>query len=183
MLKLMETLCSVDGVSGYEYDVRKTIEDMITPHVEEMMVDAMASLIAFKKGRRPPGRRLMICAHTDEVGMLIFRITDEGLLKFVPVGALDPRVLLGQRVRIGKRRLPGVVAIKALRLTSEAEKKNLRPSKRYISISALGAKMKPLCTSVSEIRSCSTTKRVFSARIVFGQRRSTIVSAVPSWLS
>jgi endoglucanase len=137
MMELMKTLCSVDGVSGYEDDVRRVIEEMIAPHVAEMAVDAMGSLIAFKRGGRPSARRLMICAHTDEVGLLIFRVTDEGLLKFVPVGALDPRVLLGQRVRIGKRRLPGVIAVKALRLTSEAEKKISPPlDALYIDIGA-----------------------------------------------
>ncbi|MDL2263442.1 M42 family peptidase [Synergistaceae bacterium OttesenSCG-928-I11] len=141
MMELMQVLCALDGVSGYEDGVREAIEGMIAPHVEEMTVDAMGSLIALKKGARAPARRLMVCAHTDEVGMLVFRITDEGLLKFVPVGTLDPRVLLGQRVRIGERRLPGVVAVKAIHLTSEAEKKISPPiDALYIDIGARSKK-------------------------------------------
>lgn len=124
---LMQTLCAVDGVSGYEDRARAAVREMVAPHADEMTTDAMGSLIVFKKGAERPARRLMICAHTDEVGGLVFRITDEGLLKFVAVGSLDPRVILGQRVRIGEKNLPGVVGVKAFQLWDE-KKKTLCPS-------------------------------------------------------
>lgn len=125
MKELIKTLCAVDGVSGYEDNVRAIIQKMIAPHVEKMTIDAMGNLIALKRGKKPSQRRLLICAHTDEIGALVFRITERGLIKLVAVGTLDPRVILGQRVRIGKNNIRGVVAIKAIQLTSEAEKRTL----------------------------------------------------------
>jgi len=127
MLKLMKELCALDGVSGYEDSVRDKIENMITDHVDEIVIDAMGSLIAYKKGERPSSRRLMICAHTDEVGALVFSVTDDGLLQFSSVGTLDPRAIMGQMVRIGPNKIRGVVAPKAMNLSDEKDK-NASPS-------------------------------------------------------
>jgi len=140
MKELIKAFCAIDGVSGYEDNVRAVIQQIIAPYVEEMTVDAMGNLIVLKRGQKLSQRRLMVCAHIDEIGALVFRITENGLLKFVAVGTLDPRVILGQRVRIGETNVRGVVAVKAIQLTSEAEKK-ISPSLDCLYID-IGAKSK-----------------------------------------
>lgn len=35
----------------------------------------------WKKGARAAGDRLMLCAHMDEVGLIVTHVTEEGFLK------------------------------------------------------------------------------------------------------
>ena len=112
----LQELTMLDGVSGEEEAVRAAIRKEITPFCDSVEEDKAGNLIAFKRGRIP--KKLMMTAHMDEVGFIIKGITDEGYLKFAPVGGIDGRVLLGQRVRVGEKKVPGVIGIKAVHMTT-----------------------------------------------------------------
>lgn len=123
MLNLIKELCALDGVSSAEDEVRRFILERVRPCADEVHVDAMGNVIVFKKGARATGKRLMLTAHMDEVGFIIKNITDDGYLKFAPVGGIDRRVILGKRVVIGKNKVPGIVGLKAYHLVSAKEEK------------------------------------------------------------
>ena len=63
----------------------------------------------------------MLNAHMDEVGLYVTRITKEGYLHIGKAGSIDDRLLLGKKVLVGKDRLPGVTAIKAVHLSTREE--------------------------------------------------------------
>ena len=92
MSDLLRRLTSARGVSGDEGDIRKVIIDEITPLVDEVHIDRMGNVIGYKKGTNPK-RKVMLCAHMDEVGFIITRIEDNGMLKFATVGSIDSRIL------------------------------------------------------------------------------------------
>ena len=119
MLNLVKELCALPGVSSFEEPVRAFIRARVVPHADGIRVDALGNLIVFKKGRVPGKKRLLVCAHMDEVGLIIRQITDEGYLKFGAVGGIDRRVL------VGEKGVPGVVGLKAYHLVSEEEEKNV----------------------------------------------------------
>ena len=114
MIETLKKLCSLSGVSSYEDPVREYLMEQAKPFVDSMRVDAMGNLIIFKKGEKETGNKLMLCAHMDEVGLIIKHITDDGYLKFAPIGGIDRRVLIGKRVYIGWNRVPGIIGLKAL---------------------------------------------------------------------
>ena len=125
----------LDGVSGEEEAVRAAIRKELTPFCDSVEEDKAGNLIAFKRGRIP--KKLMMTAHMDEVGFIIKGITDEGYLKFAPVGGIDGRVLLGQRVRVGEKKVPGVIGIKAVHMTTPEERKTcVKISDMYMDIGA-----------------------------------------------
>lgn len=137
LIDTLKTLCALPGVSSREDAVRDYIRSQIAPHVDTLRVDAMGNLIAEKKGRVPGSKKLMLAAHMDEVGLMIRAITEEGYLKFSCVGGIDRRVLLGKRVLVGERQLPGVIGLKAYHLTSaEEEKKVPKLKDLYLDIGA-----------------------------------------------
>lgn len=137
LIDTLKTLCALPGVSSREDAVRDYIRSQIAPHVDTLRVDAMGNLIAEKKGRVPGPKKLMLAAHMDEVGLIIRAITEEGYLKFSCVGGIDRRVLLGKRVLVGERQLPGVIGLKAYHLTSaEEEKKVPKLKDLYLDIGA-----------------------------------------------
>lgn len=121
---LLERLSNADGVSGGEHEVRSIILNEITPYADEITVDAMGSVIALKRGA-DSSKKIMVSAHTDEVGFIISGITDEGYLKFKTVGGIDTRVIISKRVRIGKHKIKGIIGIKAIHLQKKSEREGV----------------------------------------------------------
>ncbi len=111
MKKLIKELCSLGGISGHEHCVREYIAEQIKDHCE-YSVDNLGNIIALKKGKERPKNRVMICAHMDEVGMIVTYITDEGLLRVSPVGGVDSKVIFGRAVEVGEAKLHGVIGAK-----------------------------------------------------------------------
>ena len=135
MLDLLKELCALNGVSGEEDQVRDFIRAQAAPHADSIRTDALGNLIVFKKGRKSTGNRLMLCAHMDEVGIIVTRITDEGFLKFEFVGCVDRRVAIGKPVVLGPDRVPGIIGLKAVHLVSREEaKKAPKTESLYIDI-------------------------------------------------
>lgn len=131
MTELLKQLCALPGVSSFEDAVRNYIRQQAAPYVNEVKVDAMGNLILFKKGAKATGKRLMLCAHMDEVGLMVRSITEDGYLKFVCVGGIDRRVLLGKQVRIGAKQVPGVIGLKAIHMTTAEERKKVPKLEDY----------------------------------------------------
>lgn len=118
---MLKDLCLLNGTSGREEAVRNYIIEKIKDKCE-YSVDALGSVIAFKKGKKAPDKKVLVAAHTDEVGFIITNITDDGFLRFAPVGGIEAAVVLGRRVDING--IKGVVGAKAVHLLSDDEKKN-----------------------------------------------------------
>ena len=130
-------LCALSGVSSWEDEVRDFLREEAAPYADAIRTDALGNLIVFKRGAKPAGNKLMLCAHMDEVGLMVRKITDEGYLKFDTVGGIDRRVLLGKRVLVGPKKVPGVVGLKAYHLVSREEDKSVpKLDEFYIDVGA-----------------------------------------------
>jgi endoglucanase len=140
MLETVKTLCSLAGPSGWEDDVRDYILTKVLDKADSIDTDALGNLIVFKKGSKVPARKVMVCAHMDEVGLIVTSIEDDGYLRFDFLGGIDRRVIIGKRVFIGKSRVPGVIGIKAYHLVDKDEEKNVpKREDMYIDIGAKDA--------------------------------------------
>lgn len=121
---LLERLAACRGVSGDEGEVREALRQHLTPHVDELAADALGNLICLKRSTDGADRpRVMLSAHQDEVGLMITKIDKNGLLRFRPVGGVDPRVLPAKVVYVGPRRVPGVIGGKPVHLQEPEERK------------------------------------------------------------
>ncbi len=119
---MLKELCLLNGTSGDERAVREYIIEKIRGKCN-YKVDALGSVVAFKKGKKTPDKKVMLCAHMDEVGFIITHITDEGYLKFSPVGGIDAEAVLTRRLSINGK--TGVVGAKAVHLMSSDEKESV----------------------------------------------------------
>ncbi len=119
MLDTLQKLCTLPGVSGCEDAVRSYIAQEIAPFADTVSTDTMGNLIAFRKGSLGNGRRLLLAAHMDEVGVIVRHITKDGNLKFDFVGGIDRRVIIGHRFLLGSKQIPGVVALRAAHLSKD----------------------------------------------------------------
>ena len=134
--KLME-LTRLDGISGDEQDVRNFIIAEINKQELQYHTDSIGNLIVKAKSSREYDFKVMLSAHMDEVGLMINQITDDGKLKFATVGGMDTRILTGQQVRIGDKKIPGVIGYKSIHLQDKAERDRVVKLKSlYIDIGA-----------------------------------------------
>ncbi len=126
---ILKTLTQLPGISGREEQVRHYLEKLLTPYADSVRTDVLGNLILTKKGTS--NKTLLLCAHMDEVGLMVNFIEESGFLRFVTVGGLDPRTLLAQRVRVQTNNGPilGIIGTKPAHITTEADRAKAVPLK------------------------------------------------------
>lgn len=120
-------LSELIGVSGNERPVAEYIQEHIDGFVDRFWVDRLGSLMAIIEGKDSKDK-IMLDAHIDEIGFMISYIGEKGFLRFVPIGGWDPRILLGQCIKIlneDREEIHGIIGSKPPHLSSEKERKNL----------------------------------------------------------
>jgi len=103
---LIKQLTEAYGPSGYEHQIRQFIRKAIQGHADEIRTNALGSLIALKRGNGR-GKKVMLAAHMDEIGVMVTHIDEKGFCRFAPVGGVFPLTLLGGRVTFGN----GIVGV------------------------------------------------------------------------
>ena len=152
MAVLLKELTNLSGVSGNEDAVRDFIISQISPYADEIKVDSIGNLIALKRGNS--SKRIMLSAHTDEVGFIISEITEKGFLHFKTVGGIDTRTILAKRIKIGKNGVLGVIGMKAVHLQKKSERDST-PEIRELFID-IGAKDKESAEKLVKIGDYAT---------------------------
>ncbi len=123
---LLKKMTELNGVSGYESEVRKMMTKELKNYVDEIKYDKMGSLMAVKAGAKK-SPRVMIVGHLDEVGFMVKEITKEGYIKFLQLGGWWGHVTLGQRMRIITSKGPviGVVGSTPPHLLTAAQREKV----------------------------------------------------------
>jgi len=135
--KLLKDLTESHGVPGYETPIRAVVRKYLQP-LGELSQDKLGSVICKKKGSSEKPR-LMLAGHMDEIGFMVKQITEEGFIKFLPLGGWFDQVLLGQRVLImtAKGEVTGVIGARPPHLlTAEERQKVVKRKDMYIDIGA-----------------------------------------------
>lgn len=106
----LEILDGEFGVSGSEHGIRECVKQLFSKFCDEVYTDALGNVIGVRKGKKKDSPSIMIEGHMDELGFMVSDITDEGSIKFVPIGGFDPKILPGTEVSVwGKEKLFGVI--------------------------------------------------------------------------
>lgn len=126
--KDLEELSQIVGVSSREERVVKAIKKKVEAQADEVKVDALGNLIVTLKGTKKDAPTLMLDAHTDEIGIMIRHITDDGFLFFAKIGGFVDLIFPGQTVIIvpddeTKKPIYGVIGIKPPHLMGGGEMK------------------------------------------------------------
>ena len=123
----LKQLCETNAPSGGESILRglllKEAKDRCGD--ENVRIDRMGNVLCRKKGLEAGHPRVCVSAHMDEVGFLIMGATEEGLLRFRPVGSIDPRVVISKRVTVGEKKLPGVIGSIAIHLQTREDRQRV----------------------------------------------------------
>lgn len=133
----LKELTSLRGVPGYEAPVREYIFEKIKDKCDEIYRDNIGNLIAVNRSGKENAKKVMVCAHMDEVALFVTKITEEGFLKFDTLGGIDTSVLVSKKVLVGDSAIHGVIGAKAIHLQKKSERgKGMDIEEIYIDIGA-----------------------------------------------
>ncbi|HUL29784.1 MAG TPA: peptidase M28, partial [Thermodesulfobacteriota bacterium] len=122
-IELLRELTEAPGISGYEKEVR----EVIRKHLKDITTieqDRLGSIVCRKSGTAKEPR-IMLAGHMDEIGFIVKLVTDEGFIKFSPLGGWWGHVMLAQRVVIKTQKadIIGLIGSKPPHNLSEEERK------------------------------------------------------------
>lgn len=150
MFDYLKELCEIGGISGREDHVAAYILKNL-PASCEVRQDPIGNILVHKAGSKRPAHKLMLCAHMDEVGLILNHITADGLLGFTCVGGIDTRVLIARQVFLGEKKIPGVIGIKPIHLTKSDERLDIPAiDELYIDIGASDEKEARSCVRLGD---------------------------------
>lgn len=95
MLQSIKELVSINGVSGNETAVTDHIKAKVMPLADKVYTDVLGNLVAIKRGS---GKKILVMAHTDEIGIVATFIDEKGFVRVSPVGGVTPRDFLNSCV-------------------------------------------------------------------------------------
>ena len=99
-VKLLAEISQKIGISGDEKEVSRYLNECYKGLCDEVVYDNLGSIFAVKRCGKENAKRVMVCAHMDEVGFLIKEIHDNGMLSFIKLGSCLDSALYGARVRV-----------------------------------------------------------------------------------
>jgi putative aminopeptidase FrvX len=100
---LIQKLVTAFGPTGFEDEVRSIIQTELSGLADEVSVSRLGSLIALKKGTGQ-GKKVMLVAHMDEIGLMVTHIDQRGYARVTPLGTVFSLYSVGQRVRFADGR-------------------------------------------------------------------------------
>ena len=145
MIALLKELAGAYGPSGREEEIRNLIERKISSKVDQVYTDALGNLIAVKKGQEN-GKRIMLAAHMDEIGLVASYIDDNGFIRVSNIGGINPYVAIGQRVQF-QNGITGAVCYEE----SITDFKDLKLDRMYIDIGTKNREIAMECVMPGDI--------------------------------
>jgi len=126
-MELLKKLTQLTAPSGSEGGILQVIKDELGGIADSISTDVMGNITVRKKGG---GKRLMLAAHADEIGVMATFIGDDGYIRFSNIGGIRAYIAHGSRVKF----LNGTVGV--VMAEGDADMKSLALSKMYIDIGA-----------------------------------------------
>lgn len=126
MLDIFDTLCTLNACvspSGREESIALAIMKIAAPYADSITTDALGNVIVKKHGK-PGGKKIMLSAHMDSIGLIVTYIDDNGFIRFSNLGGIAPMGLPGTPVRFANG-VRGVVALEGKAKLAEAKITNL----------------------------------------------------------
>ena len=96
--KYFKEITQLIAPSGSEMEVSSYLIEEFNRLGYEIIKDNLGSVFALKKSKNPNAKKVMICAHMDEVGFYVRNILDNGMIKPVSVGGFNYNTLLSERL-------------------------------------------------------------------------------------
>ncbi len=127
LLATIKDFMLTEAVSGYEKKMAYKLKDYFDQYSDETYIDKAGNTIAKISGTEtdPEALTLMIFAHVDQLGFIVRKIENSGLIQVDRLGGIPEKVLPGATVSVSTidgDYIPGVFGNKSHHATSPEEK-------------------------------------------------------------
>ncbi len=137
-LQFLRALIEAPSPSGYEQPAQRIFREYVAPFAS-VTGDMMGNAIAAIDGVGERRSRVMLVGHSDEIGLLVKYIDDNGFLFFGAIGGVDPQITQGLRVSVHTKNgpVPGVIGKKPIHLLEPKDRETVvKLDAQYIDIGA-----------------------------------------------
>ncbi len=120
----LSDLMLIPGLSGHEHRVRSRISGLLAAKGVESRTDRLGNLIASFPGD-PAAPSVMVFAHMDQLGFVVRKVEEDGLVRVERLGGVPERALASQAVLLcvaEGRDVPGVIYTKSHHATTPEER-------------------------------------------------------------
>lgn len=142
-IAFLKEISEVNGISGNEVAVSRVFEKHAAPYADRIGHDQLGCIFAYQDGEKDQPT-VMICGHMDEVGFIVARIEESGLLRLHPVGGWWNHVILAElmtvRTRDGKEYKGVVGAQPPHGMPAEMRQKVMETKDLYLDMGVKGKK-------------------------------------------
>lgn len=138
-MRLIRELTDLNANSGYEDEIIKYVTNILKNKADEIKVDAIGNVTAIIRCGIKNAKRIMLFAHMDEVGMVVRKIENNGVIRVEKLGSVNPNILPGSVVEIMgcKGKVVGVIGAKSHHFLKPEDKYKVNGfDKLYIDIGA-----------------------------------------------
>lgn len=132
MDKLIE-MCSVPSVSGNEQGMAELLKTYTESFCDNVYVDSMWNVISTIDNKSD--YNIVLEAHTDNIGLVVKEIDENGFIKFICSGGIDSTILPTAEVVVhGKKDFFGVIGAKPPHLQTKDEDEKKKSSVEHLYI-------------------------------------------------
>lgn len=138
MKKDIQILTQFISVDGSEQEIGKYLMRRLKGVCDAVEVTGNGTVIGRLEGGKP-GKKIVITAHSDEIGFMVKNITYDGFILFEKVGDYSDKLIPARKVWIqtAKGRVPGVIGLRAAHIMTPEEAVKTQTSKQsYIDVGA-----------------------------------------------
>lgn len=121
----LKIMCSVPSVSGNEYKMTEYLKKYTESFCDDVLTDSVGNVISSINNNSDFD--VVLEAHSDNIGLVVKEIDENGFIKFISLGGVDSSILPTAEVVVhGKKDLFGVVGAKPphLQTKDDDNKKN-----------------------------------------------------------
>lgn len=140
LLNLLKEMTQISALSGYEEPMGRYLRGAFAPFASQVSTDVLGNVIAVIPGSDESAPRVMVFAHMDQLGFVVRRILDSGLIQIERLGGIPEKVLPGVKVSIQSEKgqaVSGLIGVKSHHATKPEEKYVVTPyGDLYVDIGA-----------------------------------------------
>ena len=140
--EFLQQLVAAPSPSGYEQPAQRIFRTYIEPF-STVATDVMGNVFGFIQGAGQSRPKVMLVGHSDEIGLQVRYLDDNGFIYFSAIGGVDPHITPGMRVHVhtAKGTLNGVIGKKPIHLIDPKERDSvIKLDAQYIDIGAADKK-------------------------------------------
>lgn len=107
--KELPELLTLHGVSGHEHEVREYLDATFSESSLTRSTDRLGNFLVHRPGSQR--RRILVAAHTDEIGLMVRHIDPHGFVHFETIGGVRPQNLFSRacEIKTGSGKIAGLL--------------------------------------------------------------------------